>query len=472
MSNINVKEIGAKGAYTPYGGCLEFMTCKEHQVFIYGSTGSGKTTAGCHKMMLLCTKYPGVKFLFTRKSYRALVKSGVETFERVLREHGWRISNKPGPNTVQKMGEAEPREYRFPHAKRVDENGRVYEGVSRVVLSSIDRVYDEMGSEYDYIYVNQPEEAEEDDWQFLATRANGRRGIAPYPQLFGDPNPKHEKHWIKLGGYEIINGNQVGDGTRWRLIKSKYTDNPMIWDQKLNCPTKSGEEQLTRLKQSLNSVMTARLIEGEWCSFEGIVFGEVWDKTRHVRPASEFDITDRWERYWGIDFGFTDPFVCLMFAKHPDKNLYVCYRTIYRTNRTINEHVETIKNATLGEPKPRLIVADRNPESISILTQALGYNVISAKKGAGSLKTGINVLTDMLKNDELVFLQDSLFEEDPVLRDDKRPVGFEEEVDNYRWDTDKLGEVPIGGDEHAIDAARYLFTHIKANQRVVPFIWS
>lgn len=471
MTTINVKPEGTKGAYTPYGGAKEFLMCRDPQIFLYGSAGCGKTTAGCYKMMLLCMLYPGCKFLFTRKSYKSLVKSGVETFERVLREQGWDITSRQTATKVRKLGEQEPREYQFPYRKRVAEDGTVYEGVSRVVLASLDRVYDEMGAEYDFIYVNQPEQITEEDWQFLATRANGRRGCSPYPQLYGDPNPEDEKHWINLGGYHMVDGEKEGHGTRWRMIRSTYKDNPIIWDQKLQCLTKSGEQQIGILLQSLNPVMAKRLIEGEWCSFEGLVFGETWERSRHLKSSREFKIEDNWERYWAIDFGFTDPFVCLMFARKPGTDIYVCYKYIYKTGLTVQDHASKILDMTIGEPRPKLIVADRNPESIAVLSQALGLNVISAKKGPGSVKAGINVLTDMLKRDQLIFLNDACVEEDLELRRAKLPIGFEEEVDLYRWNVDKGQDEVIGGNDHALDAARYLFTHLKATQRVVPFIW-
>jgi PBSX family phage terminase large subunit len=474
MTMINVKEPGAKGAYTPYGGCLEAMTCKDHQMFLYGSAGSGKTTALCHKMMLLCMLYPGVKFLFTRKSYRSLVKSGVETFERVLREHGWEITNKQSSTKIHKMGDSEPREFRFPYAKRVglkgDNPSHIYEGVSRVVLASLDKVYDEMGSEYDYVYVNQPEQIEEDDWQFLISRANGRRDVAPYPQLMGDPNPAHLKHWIKLGGYELIDGEKVGDGDRWRMIKSSYSDNPKIWDQRLDCFTPTGEEQIGRMMKSMNSIMQKRLIEGEWCSFDGLVYGEVWDRVRHIQSNKLYDIGDHWERYWAVDFGYTSPHAVLMFARNPENGQFVCYRQIIQAGITTKELARKIKDATIAEPRPRAIIADKNPESIAVLTQELGMNVIPAKKGAGSIKAGIDIVISMLKNDQLVFLEDSVFEEDVKLREDKLPIGFQEEVENYAWNPDKV-ETPIGENDHALDACRYFCTYIKASQRVVPFIW-
>lgn len=473
MPQIITKPKGTKGVLSLYGGCEEFINAQEHQVFLYGGRGAGKTVACCLKLFLLCLKYPGVRALITRDSYVALVKSALNSFEMVAKTCGYHIGKKnAGQNVIYRLGESKPTEYRFPYAKYTDPvSGKTYEGESRILIASLSNAKDELGTEYDYVYVNQPELITEADWLFLVSSANGRRMYAPRPYLFGDPNPENERHWIKLGGYEYIDGEKDREDGKWRLIKSTFKDNPTIWDHKLDCYTKDGEGIMNNLKSTLNPVMTRRWINAEWCSYEGLVFGEILDRQKHVRPRSEFNITDDWERYWAIDFGFSDPCAVLFFAKNPDKEQYVCYKYIYETNKTIYDHAQTIKNHTLGEPRPKLIVADRNPENISILSQELGMNIISAKKGPGSIKAGINVLTDMLKNNELVFLEDSWAQEDQSLLEKKHPIGFIEEAENYRWDLKKIEEAPIGGQDHAIDACRYLMTHIKANQKVVPFIW-
>ena len=502
MPNITTKPKGTKGVFSIYGGCEEFMRAKDHQTFLFGGAGSGKTTAECLKLFLLCVKYPGVKALVTRNSYVALVKSALDTFERVARQCGYEIGKKnAGPNVIYRLGESKPTAYLFPYSKYTDPDGRVYEGQSKIVISSLSNAKDELGAEYDYVYVNQPELISESDWEFLITRANGRRGHAPYPLLFGDPNPEHERHWIKVGGYTIDEDETLTNATgqtylkdeyyrqagkfytvaddkeikdaKWRLIKSTYRDNPTIWDDKLGCFTANGEEMIGRLEASLSPVMARRLLDAEWCSFEGLVFGEVLDRNRHLRPRKEYinRINDNWDRYWCFDFGYDDAFTFHIFAKNPDKEEYVCYKYICHTGRTINEHAEQIRDITIGEPRPKLIVADRNPESIAILESELRMNILSAKKGPGSIKAGCNVLIDMLKNDELIFLEDSIVEEDPKMRSKKQPIGFIEEAENYRWDLTKTDEVPIGGQDHCIDAVRYLMTFIKASQKTIPFVW-
>lgn len=333
-----------------------------------------------------------------------------------------------------------------------------------------------MQQEYDYIYLNQPELSTEDDWQFLATRCNGRRGHVPYPQLIGDPNPEHEQHWIKLGGYELDEeGNKTGSGDRWRLIKSLYKDNPTIWDHKLGCFTKEGELMIQRLRESLNPVMAKRLIEGEWCNYEGLAYGEVWNRAKHVIDSgqlAEYNIDETWDRYWAIDFGFDDPFVWSQFVKHPSQELYIRTKLIYVSQRTILEQAESIKMATIGEPLPKLIVADRNPQEIMLLSQALGMNILSARKGPGTRVAKVDMIYDMLKKDQLKFYADALMEADPRLIAKKSPIGFENEVMNIRWKASAINEELIDGDDHEQDAISYLFLQLKAEQRAVPFIWA
>lgn len=488
MPTINQVKPGTPGAFTPYGGCAEFFNSKDYQVFLYGGTGTGKTITCCNKMLLLCSLYPGCKFLFTRSSYTALIKSGVETFEKVLASHGLKLGRKP--DQIRKFGESKPTEYLFPFMRRMgldaEGNPRLYEGHSRIILGSLDNARNELGSEYDFVYVNQPEQSDEDDWTYVCSRADGRNGCAPFNQVFGDPNPEYAQHWIKKGGYELEEGDSPSDG-RWRLIKSTYHDNPVIWNREApgECTwtgisgsfTKVGKERIERALQSYNTIMAQRLVRGEWASYEGLVYAENWDRKQHIISSYELEHKypnwREWDSYWAIDFGYDDPFVWMEFRKHPERSLYINTKLIYMSNKTILDHAETIRRNTLGDRPPKLIVADRNPQEIMLLQQALGYNIISAKKGPASVKARINVLTDMLKNNEIQFLDDALVEEDPRLVRDKKPIGFIQEVEVIRWrdNTRLVNDMPMDGDDHCENAAGYLFTHIKADDHRVKAVW-
>jgi hypothetical protein len=479
MPQINLKPEGSKDAFNFYGGCREFLVNQDPQVALYGGTGTGKTTAVCFKILLLSILYPGVKTLITRDSYVALVKSGVETLERVFQEAGYSIGKKSSSEKViYKLGESKPTEYRFPYAKRTgikDGKEHVYEGESRILIASLSNVNDELGAEYDYIWLNQPELCTDVDWQFLAGRCNGRRGHAPWPQLMGDPNPAHEQHWLWTGGSGVDKeGNKIGLGDRWTLIKSTYRDNPQIWDHKIDIFTKEGQKMIERLERSYDPVMIKRMIEGEWCSYEGLAFGDVWNRSEHVINADElatYNIDDTWDRYWAIDFGFDHPFVFSYWCKHPYNDLYIRTKLIYSSNKTIPMHAEMIKNITLGEPRPKLVVADRNPMEITWLSNELGINIVSAKKPTGSRKAKVNIIYDLLKNNQIKFYDEALVESDPRLLEKKAPIGFENEVLNLRWKPDSKQEDLIDGGDHEMDCISYLFLHLKADKQIIPFIW-
>ena len=53
---------------------------------------------------------------------------------------------------------------------------------------------------------------------------------------------------------------------------------------------------------------------------------------------------ESWRKVRSIDFGFNNPFVCLWGALDPDSRLYI-YRQLYMTQRTVDRHAVTIKNA-------------------------------------------------------------------------------------------------------------------------------
>lgn len=486
MPTINVTDKNL--SFEIFGGCKDFFNCRDHQVILYGGTGTGKTYTCCWKMLLLCMKYPGCKFLFTRNSYTSLVNTGIATFEKVVKDSGWTIGKKPGQ--IKKAGESKPTSYEFPFASRwdVDTEGKpkLYEGKSTITVASLDNAKDQLGGEYDYIYVNQPEQSSEEDWQYICSRADGRNNCSPYPQIFGDPNPEAPQHWIKKYGWEEKEGQVKEDG-RWRIIKSTYHDNPTIWNLNAKgvCPwtgisgafTKRGEDQIGRALQSYGSIMQARLVRGEWAAFENLVYAENWNRQEHIISTymlnKQYPDWQTWDSYWAIDFGFDDPFVWMEFRKHPTQELYINTKTIYMSQRTILDHAEQIQSLTIGSPRPTLIVADRNPQEIMLLQQSLGYNIISAKKGPDSIKARINILTDMLKNHQLLFLDDAVVERDMRLVEKKRPIGFIEEVEMIRWrDNSRLvNDMPMGGDDHCENAAGYLFAHIKADDRKISAIW-
>ena len=114
-----------------------------------------------------------------------------------------------------------------------------------------------------------------------------------------------------------------------------------------------------------------------------------------------FAIPWAWPRYWSIDFGYTNPFVCQFSAQDPDGRLYR-YREIYRSKRLVEDHAQMIKrlwNEELqaccrmpsGQPearirsalRPRAIVCDHDAEDRATLAKHLGLATTPARKRPG-----------------------------------------------------------------------------------------
>ena len=266
---------------------------------------TGKTYACCEKVHRLCMAYPNTQAAIVRKTYQAMPGSVLQTFARVIEGSG-----------VSTYGAAKPQWYDY-------RNG------SRVWVGGMDHPDKVLSSERDFIYVNQAEELELADWETLRTRATGRAGHVPHPQVIGDCNPGVPTHWIKASA----------SAGALPLLESRHEDNPTLFDPETGEITEQGKLSLSILDQ-LTGPRKARLRYGQWAGAEGMVYEESWDSGRNVVDA--FPIPGDWPRYLAIDFGFTNPFACQWWAEDGDGRLYL-YREIYHTQRLVEDHARQIK---------------------------------------------------------------------------------------------------------------------------------
>jgi len=66
--------------YTPYGGCREFMYCKEPEFIAEGPAETGKTLAACWRIHLMALKYPKLNGAIVRKTQASVYGSVLQTF--------------------------------------------------------------------------------------------------------------------------------------------------------------------------------------------------------------------------------------------------------------------------------------------------------------------------------------------------------------------------------------------------------
>jgi phage terminase large subunit len=294
------------------------------------------------------------------------------------------------------------------------------------------------------IYVQEATELTEDDWEALTTRL--RYGRVSFQQIMADCNPSAPHHWLK----------QRADRGATQLIYCRHEDNPRLFDDDEWSP--EGTEYLRRL-DALTGVRYERLRLGHWAAAEGLIY-DMFDPAVHLYKAMGHP-PDSWTRWWGVDFGFTNPFCWQAWAQDPDGRLYL-YKEIYRTQTLVEDHARAIIAATRTahgrEPPPREVVCDHDAEGRATLESKLGLSTTAAHK---SVLEGIEAVKARLKvqpdgKPRLYICRDALIERDQALVQASKPECTQSEILEYIWDDKAKKEQPRKEADHGLDALRYV----------------
>lgn len=398
-----------------------------------GPAGTGKSRACLEKVHLMCELNPGMRALIVRKTQVSLASTALDTLRKFV------ITEAVQAGTVifHGGGPQDPPQYRYA-------NG------ATITIGGMDRASRIMSSEYDLIYVQEATELLEDDWEALTTRL--RNWKVSFQQLLADCNPDTPTHWLKVRS----------DLGKVKVITSLHEDNPVLFTPSGEI-TGGGADYMSKLN-ALTGVRKERLRFGRWAAAEGVIFEE-WQDGVHL--IDRFPVPDAWPRYWAVDFGYTNPFVCQCWAVDPDGRAYL-YREFYRTKQTVDVHAKLIlkkltdSRGTWLEPKPRAIVCDHDAEGRTVFSREIGIGTVAANKkvleGIQAVQMRLAVAGD--GKPRLFVMRDAVVDRDPALLDSKKPTCTQEEVPGYVWDRTGAGgkavkETPLKLNDHGCDAMRY-----------------
>lgn len=404
----------------PRGAAKTLFGVRVPEVLLSGPAGTGKSRACLEKIHHACLLTPNVRALVVRKTFTSLKTTAVVTYENHVA--GLSLSK---AHVVKRV---EAPQYRY-------SNG------SSITLGGMDNATRIMSSEYDIIYVQEAIELTENDWEALTTRL--RNNVLSFQQLIADTNPSYPTHWL----------NQRCEKGQTIKLESRHEENPVYFTEQ-GVLTAVGSDYLTKL-DNLTGVRHARLRKGLWVGVEGQVYEE-WDPAVHI--VDRFDIPTEWRRYWTVDFGVTNPFVCQFWAEDPDGRLYL-YREVYRTKRGVVEHANRIVELCADEPQPSYIVCDHDANARTDLTRVVGVGTVPAVK---DVTRGIEAVQRRLRRNEvdglprLFILKNSRVDRDQALVEAKKPTSTEEELPGYVWDSKESKEAPVKENDHGCDALRYM----------------
>lgn len=445
--------------YRPRNSCAKLFACRDPEVLMAGPSGTGKSRACMEKLHIMMLLNPGARGLICRKAAVTLSSTALVTWEKFVAKEAIDC----GDVTFYGGSAKEPASYRY-------KNGSV------VVIGGLDVASKIMSSEYDVVYVQEATELTETDWEHITTRL--RNWSISFQQLIADCNPQHPEHWLKL---RCDRGTTI-------LLPSIHEDNPLLFDENMVI-TEQGQDYIAKL-DALTGVRYKRLRLGLWVAAEGIIFEE-WSQDHLLSRedlaeicacpdsgsfSSERDrngIPMSWPRYWAVDFGYTNPFVCQFWAEDPDGRLYL-YREIYHTQRTVDQHAKQIlslvrnERGSWTEPRPRSIVCDHDAEGRATFENNIGQSTEPAHK---SVLEGIECVQVRLRaagdgRPRLFVLRDALVERDPDLAEAGKPTCTMEEIPSYVW-ANKQKEGPVKENDHGCDAMRYIAAHRDFGTRVI-----
>lgn len=424
------------------GAARELLERRDSEVALVGPAGTGKSYAALYKIHLMCLLNPGMRALVVRKTHKSLTSTGLVTFREQV------AAEAIAAGICKWYGGSGERPAQY-----------MYSNGSSIVVGGLDNADKIMSAEYDIAFAQEATDLTPDDWEKITTRL--RNGKVSFQQLIADANPQQPSHWLK---------KRCDEGATVMLY-GRHEDNPRLFDEAGGI-TAEGASYIGKL-DALTGVRKERLRHGRWAAAEGMIY-EGWDPSVHLSDRKVLPMD--WPRIWGVDFGFTNPFVWQMWAIDPDGRLWL-EKEWYRAQMLVEDHAKMILHTVTWKgnsdprrgqwryPKPRAIVCDHDAEDRATLERHLGIGTVAAWKGVSD---GIQAVQGRLKQQpdgkpRLIVCRDALIERDEELAAAGKPLGFVQEVEGYVWEPALDGrpskDRPLKENDHSMDTARYVVAH-------------
>ena len=295
---------------------------------------------------------------------------------------------------------------------------------SKIEFFSVDTDDKVRGPRRNVLYVNECNNIKWETYYQLAIRTD--------LEIYLDYNPTHE-FWVHE---ELIERKNV------EVLTLTYKDNEALSKTIVNELESNLERAFYNTKLPWDEMFLTSNIKNSfwanWCkvylfgmtgTLEGVVYKD-YSPCDNIPPMAKL-------LGYGLDFGYSnDPTALIACYQYNGK--YYFNQEIYRTGLKTRELADLMKDR--GISKSKVIYCDSADPKTRDELREYGYTVMSATKGADSIKFGIDILQS-----ENFFITKSSLETIKELR-------------NYTWAVDKQGKKlnkPVDAFNHALDAMRY-----------------
>jgi len=267
-------------------------------------------------------------------------------------------------------------------------------------------------------------------WAWLDEAAQMRAAV--WDIVIGRLRLGKPKAWVTTtpAGFNWVYQKFVEKGDpNYYMVQARTAENKYL-------PT----EYVQSLVDSYSGEFARQELEGDFVAFEGLVYDEFRRDTHVIEP---FSIPESWRRVRAVDYGYTNPFVCLWGAIDEDGRLYI-YDEHYQAKTLLRVHADAIRQR---QGNFEFTVADHDAQDNAEMW-SLGIETQRAKKdvtpGISRVKARLRVQGD---GKPRLFLCSNC-------------TNLIKEIQGYRWQEAKDGanvkEEPVKDNDHAMDALRYM----------------
>lgn len=287
-----------------------FLKDKHRHIAYGGARGGGKSWAVRTKSKLLAFRYPGIKILIVRKTYKELQNNHIEQLTAEL-------AGFAKYNRSDKM-------FRFPNGSTISFGYCANEG----------DLGQYQGAEYDVVFIDEAGQLQESWIRKINLCVRGTNGFPK--RTYYTLNPGGPGHAYFKRVFVDRNFNPDEDPDDYFFIQAKVEDNKALMDT---------QPDYLRELENMPPTLRAAWKDGRWDVYEGQFFEDFRDDPEHYQDRrwthviEPFEIPDGWTICRSYDFGYGKPFSCAWWAVDYDGTIYRIME-LYGCTRTPNEGVK------------------------------------------------------------------------------------------------------------------------------------
>lgn len=270
-----------------------FLKAKQKYVGYGGARGGGKSWAIRTKATILGLKYPGIRMLIVRRTYKELERNHIT----ILRQELLKVAKYNKSEKVFTFITGSTIE--FAYCER-DED--------------LDRL---QGAEYDVIFIDEGTQLSEYQIKVIAACCRGANDFIKQVCITGNPGGQGHAFYKRVFIDRQFNDDE--DPDEFSFIQALVDDNKALMEK---------DPDYVKILDALPPKLRDGWRFGLWDIFQGQFFEEFRNLPEHyadrigTHVIDPFDIPPEWKIYRSYDFGYSKPFSCGWWAVDKDDRFY------------------------------------------------------------------------------------------------------------------------------------------------------